>query len=156
MNDRQRIELLFFPLAFKSILESGGRQDDGYRACIQALDAAAAEILRPEDMKRRAQIMRRAFRMHDMAFDPDRKGGVRVEKIALETYELLQAVLEAGALELVEGTPLAVAVGAIVDAFADQFGEPALVKSAKKQAAKALAKLHREGLFEGVKMAEAA
>lgn len=152
LNDRQSVESLFFTLAFKSALESAGRRDDGYDACIRALDAAAAEVLKPHDMSKRAKLVRRVLRLHDAVFEPTRKGGVRVDKIALEAYYMLQPVLEAGYLELVEGSPLAVAIGAILDAFADAFAEDRLDASARKQAAKAMAKLQADGMFVGVTM----
>jgi hypothetical protein len=152
MNDRQRVEALFFPMLFKSILESGGKRDEGFQQCVTAIDAASAEILRPLDLKRRASIMRRTYRTHDGAMQPDREGGVTVEKTTLVGYHLLQAVLASGFLELEEGAPLAAAISAIVNAFADSFNEHRLDASARKQAAKMLRQLQDGGFFEGVEM----
>jgi hypothetical protein len=150
MNDRQRVEALFFPLVMKSILESAGQRDAGYDACIRALDAAAATILRREDQKRRASLMRRVMRLHDTATDPNRKDGVSVLKIGMTIYYVLQAVLGSGYLELEEGSDLARAISAIIENFDDAFGEKKLDASAHKQARKMLATLHREGYFQGV------
>jgi hypothetical protein len=156
INDRQRTEALFFPLVFKSILESAGRRDAGYDLCIKALDAAAAEILRREDLPKRAQIMRRVLRLHDTATEVNRKGGVSVLKTGMVTYYVLQAVLRDGFLELVEGSDLAVAISKIIEAFADAFEETRLDASAQKQAARMLGILQREGYFYGVAIERAA
>jgi hypothetical protein len=150
MTDRQRIEQLFFPLVFKSILESAGQRDAGYDACIRALDAAAATILRREDQKRRAALMRRVMRLHDTATEPDRKGGVSILKIGMTIYYVLQAVLRSGYLELEEGSDLARAISAIIENFDDAFGEKKLDASAQKQARRMMEVLNREGYFHGV------
>lgn len=153
LTDARATEALFFPMVFKSILEAGGKRDEGYEACLRAIDAAAAEILRHHDMKRRGALFRRVTRLCDQVFEPGRKGGVRVDKVALEAYYLLQATLETGYLELEEGSALAVAIGAILDAFAEAFAEERLNASARKHASKALEGLQREGYFSGVRMA---
>jgi hypothetical protein len=150
MTDRQRVEALFFILVFKSILESAGQRDAGYDTCIRALDAAAATILRREDQKRRAALMRRVMRLHDAATDPNRKDGVSVLKIGMTIYYVLQAVLGSGYLELEEGSDLARAISAIIENFDDAFGEKKLDASAQKQARKMLETLQREGYFHGV------
>lgn len=156
MNDRQRIEALFFPLLFKSLLESAAKRDDGFYACKSALDAAMIDILKREDDRRKAQLMRRAIRAVDGFAKPERKGGVRADKIALQAYHLLQAVLVNGYLELDDGSMLAIAITAVLDAFADAFNEAKLDASARKHAAKALAELQSAGLFAGVEMRNAA
>lgn len=150
MNDRQRVEALFFPLVFKSILESGATRDENFDACRGYLDAAIAEIIGRLDDRRRAQIMRRTVRLHDAAMGVDRDGGVRVDKAALVAFYALRRVLECGYLELEDGSGLAGAITSIVDAFDDAFSETRLDASARKQAAKMLGHLQREGYFAGV------
>lgn len=152
MNDRQRVEALFFPLLFKSILESGAKRDGDYEACRQALDSAMIEVLARLDDKRKASIMRRLYRTVDGVAQPDRKGGVTVEKTALTGYYLIQTVLESGYLELTDGSLLATAILAIVDAFRESFDEKPLDASARKQAGKMLRDLQERGLFQGVEI----
>lgn len=152
MNDRQRVEALFFPLVFKSVLESGAERDEGFEACRRNLDAAIIEIIGKLDDRRKVQIMRRTVRVLDAAMQVNREGGLRLDKGALQAFYVLRAVLDSGYLELEAGSGLAVAIMAIVDAFEDAFAEARLDASARKQAAKMLAFLQREGFFVGVEM----
>lgn len=150
MNDRQRVELMLFPLLFKSVLETAAKRDAGYEACRQALDTAMIEATNGLLDCKRAAIGRRAVRVHDAITEPDRKGGVRADKIALCGFYLVNTILDSGYLELEEGSPLAVAINAIVEAFGEAFAETALDASAQKHARKMLARLRSYGYFEGV------
>jgi hypothetical protein len=151
VNDRQRVESLFFPMLFKSILESGGRRDEGFEQCRRAIDAASAEILRTLDHKHRASIMRRTYRAHDGAMQPERQGGLSVEKAGMIGFYLLNAILGSGYLELAEDSKVAIAINAVIEALTG-FSESPLDASARKQAAKALQQLQRDGYFAGVTM----
>lgn len=152
LNDRQRVELLLFPLLLKSILESGARRDKYFEKCAQILDGAMIAIIGRLDERRRAQIMRRTVRVHDEITDVARNGGVRVDKIALTVFYVLQTILDAGALELDEGSDLSEAVHAIIHAFSDAFEEARLDASARKHARKMLSQLHSEGYFESARL----
>ena len=149
LNDRQRVELLLFPLLLKSILESGARRDAHYEACGQILDGAMIEIIGRLDERRRVQIMRRTVRVHDDITDVARKGGVRVDKAALTVFYALQKLLDAGALELDEGSDLSEAIHAIIHAFADAFEEARLDASARKHAVRMIERLQALGYFSG-------
>lgn len=148
LNDRQRVELLLFPLLLKSILESGARRDAHYETCAQILDGAMIEIIGRLDDQRRKQIMRRTVRVHDDITDVTRKGGARVDKVALTVFYAMQKLLDAGALELDEGSDLSEAIHAIIHAFADAFEEARLDASARKHAAKMIERLQALGYFQ--------
>jgi hypothetical protein len=150
MTDRQRVEALFFPLLFKSIIKSSSETTDGNAKAVEYLDEGMQEVLRIADDRKRAAIWRRVLRVHDAVLDPDRKGGIKLEKAGLIGFYLLQAVLSAGYLELEEGSRVAVAIGAVIEALGAAFLESRLDASAKKQARKMLEQLRGQGYFDGV------
>jgi hypothetical protein len=152
VNDRQRVEALFFPLLFKSVVTSSGEATEGNAQCVAYLDEAMREVMRDLDDRRKASIWRRVVRVHDAVMEPGRKGGLGVEKAGMIGFYLLNAVLASGYLELEEGSRVAVAVNAVVEALGDAFSQQALDASARKQAAKMLRQLQDGGFFEGVEM----
>lgn len=151
MNDRQRVEALIFPTFFLQVIRCGVREKDAdYERCKGYLAEALEEALRGCDDKRRAQILRRTARLHDALTEEYRRAGQQVDKIGLTVLYTLQAVLDADYLVLEEGSRLAAAIDAIVQALGEALDEPKLVASARKQAARMLAHMQRLGVFEGV------
>lgn len=157
MNDRQRVERMFFPTMFLNVLESGvneDKRDDEFHRCVRYLVAANEDTLKGLDDKRKDQLRRRVVRLHDNLTESARKAGARVDKTAMVTLYVLQAVLEDGFLVLDEGSPLSAAIIAIQTAIADAFGEPKLDASARKQARQMLSHLQDEGYFDGVEIGQ--
>ncbi|MCX7898506.1 MAG: hypothetical protein N2444_00185 [Methylocystis sp.] len=150
MTDRQRVEALFFPVIFRSIIKSSEVQTDGNAKCLAYIEEGIREVLDRVDDRKKAALWRRVIRAHDAALDPEREGGVTIEKAGMIGFYMLSAILEDGYLELEAGSKMAVAIEAILEALAPGFSEARLDASARKQAAKTLRLLQREGYFEGV------
>lgn len=156
MTDRQCVEAMFFLILFKSIVTSSEVETEGNAKCVAYLDAALWDVLRRHDERKRQALYRRAERVHNAAMDPDRKGGLRLDKAGMIGVYLLQSVLRCGYLELEEGSQVAVAIGAIMEEIASSFEEQRLDASARKAAAKMLAALQADGYFLGVEFEVAA
>lgn len=158
LTDSRRVELLIFPTVFLNVLECGvaDKEAEDYKRCGQCLVDANREILAGLDQRRYDAIQRRVIRLHDALTAPYRVNGARVDKTAMTFLYALQSVLDADYLVLHEGSQLARAINAIIEAIQDAFGEPRLEASARKQAAKVIEHMQRLGLFNGIKMEKAA
>lgn len=153
MNDRQRVEAALFPSWFINILSCGvspDERDDDYYRCQRILATAVSEALRGCDEQKSNQILRRVSRVHNAVTDDYRRNDVSVIKIGLIALYALEAVLSADYLELTEGSPLALAIDAIIEALSASFAEPRLDASARKHAGKVLSHLKSLGYFESV------
>lgn len=157
MNDRQRVEAIFFPIFFQQVLRCGvnDKGSDDYRSCFLQLQQAIDIVLRGCDEKRYANLMRRAIRAHNEVTEVYRKSNIRVEKMGLIALYALQMVLDADYLVLEEGSDLAEAINAIMRGLADAFKEEKLDASAQKQAGRMLTHLQELGYFDGVRRAAA-
>lgn len=153
MNDRQRVEAIFFPVFFQQVLRCGvnDKGSDDYRACMLQLQQAIDAALVGCDEKRVGNLMRRVIRVHNDVTEPYRRENVRVEKMGLMALYCLQMVLDADYLVLEEGSDLAEAINAIMRGLADAFKEEKLDASAQKQAGRMLSHLQQLGYFDGVR-----
>ena len=153
LTDRRRTEILLFPVWLLNVVECGvspDKRDDDFYRCKRILAEAVAEALRGCCDTKANSLLRRVYRLHNALTEDYRRNGAHVDKIGLIALYTLQAVLEDGYLELVEGTPLSAAIHAIIEALSDAFAEARLDASAKKHAAKVIAHLQRDGYFSGV------
>lgn len=155
LTDLRRVEIALFPAWLVNILDCGvspERRDEDFEKCRGILVAARDEALRGCDDRKQNQILRRVSRVHNALTAEYRRSQARVDKVALICLYALQAVLDADYLELVDGSPLSDAIGAVIEGLDGAFAEARLDASARKQAVKLLAQLQREGYFSGVQI----
>lgn len=152
LTDRQRVEILLFPLFFANILECGVKdKDEEYDRCQLYLDEAILEALKGCDDKRVASLKRRAARAHNAITADYIKNKAHVDKIGLVAIYTLQAILDADYLVLDEGSKLSAAIEAIIAALSHAFAEARLDASARKHAGKMLSQLQAMDYFPGVR-----
>lgn len=154
-SDRQVTEDLIPVRFFGSILWHGLPSHEEREAIVlfglvrRAEEEATADL----DEKRKQKLIRRSWRVNDAILKPFMDAEAHVAKFGLITYYVLRRLVDAGRLEIVDGTPLDVIQTALLNEDGTLFEFANIKKiddSAQKAARKVFAALQSEGLFPGM------
>jgi hypothetical protein len=152
LSDRHRVELLLLPMIAQSVVKAGATHP-GDPTVIQAVNhfaAAIQEVVAGVDDKKRYSLLRRASRLHNAAAQPHVEAKVRVDKVGLMLFYLLNWSVECGYLVLHDGTPMAKGLDLLLPALEHAANISKLDASAQKAAVKLLTTLQADGFFQGV------
>jgi len=153
-NDRQRVELIFLPMAMIDVIQNGEFDPETVEAKrAQSLFwLSVRTVLMDVERKRQAKLLRRAKRTHEAVLSAYQQEDASVAKVGLLVFYIVQAAAECDYLVLGPGSPFDEGMTLMVDALTEASEVEALNNSARKAARKALAKLHTLDLFLGVEI----
>lgn len=153
-SDRQVTEDLIPVRFFGSILWYGLASHDEPNAVVLLglVRRAEAEATDGLDEKRKQKLIRRSWRINDAILKPFMEAEAHVAKFGLITYYVLRRLVDAGRLEIVDGTSLDLIQTALLNEEGTLFEFANIKKiddSAQKAARKVFGALQAEGLFPG-------
>lgn len=142
MNDRQRVELALLPALIFKVLRGSEREgpeydeydETLYNRAVNAMQKAALEPLEgltPKDMQK---IGRRVNRAANELYDS--LVGQTVAKNLMAVYYMLEAMLQAGEIELYDDSNFAKGMLIVMDSLQTWFAKEKLDKSAQRKAVK--------------------
>lgn len=149
LSDRQRRELAIIPrIIWAVIVQDSAVQADDARDIERLRSAMSHVCMEPLDGldETRSRRIANQIERATEAVVGDLEGQPNAKVIAI-CWHVLAHLIEHGALEIHEGTPMAEAAEILEPAFAHIYAEPVMARSIDKQARRLLDKLHREGLW---------
>lgn len=155
VSDRQLTESLIPVRFFGSILWHGlpNHSDDDAVVLLGLVRRAEEQATEGLDEKRKQKVIRRSWRINDTILKPFMEAKAHVAKFGLIAYYVLRRLVDAGRLEIVDGSALDVIQTALLNENGTLYEFANIEKideSAQKQARRVFALLQAEGLFQGV------
>ena len=152
-SDRDITQDLMPVRLFSSVIGYGAdREDDGIKQLISTFRQAESDIVGGLPEKKKHSIIRRSWRIHDDLIKPYHDAQIAVAKFGLIVFYVLDKLREQRLFHLVDGSPLDVAISAILheDGTIVQFANIKKIdESAQKQARRMLAQLQDNDLYLG-------
>lgn len=154
-SDRHITEELVPVRLFGSILWYGlpNHTDNENIILLSWVRQAEAAVIAGLDQKRATKVIRRSWRVNDAVIKPYKEAEAHVAKFGLVAYYVLRRLIDAGAITIVDDTPLDWIQAALLsdDGTLVEFANIERVDaSAQKAARKMLATIQGEGLFPEV------
>lgn len=153
LSEARRLELMVLPRLMHRILEpdiNGGTSAPAHPMVARVKRLFADAMLEPvaglpvADAEKLLERMNRwQMKIFREAFDPKTR---RIKQAAV-IWHAIRLMLDAGTLELVEGSAMADGLMEMLPLFEDVLDDPIQDKSAQKQGRKFLDYLHKQGLF---------
>ncbi|VTZ27853.1 conserved hypothetical protein [Methylocella tundrae] len=154
LTDKARVELALPALVMFDVM-TAGVDDPASPEAREAIDLFAqaaeepfADLLPPK----RRSLERRAERLFEDVMRQHRQEGALVAKAGLVWFYALQRIVAQDYLVLHEGSAMARGMDLIMPALQPAANEPALNRSAEKQAVRLLKRLNWLGYYEGVSL----
>ena len=150
LSDRQRREIGIIPrIIWAVVVQPSALQSDDaaeIERLRNAIDKVCMEPLQGLEPKRAAKIANQIDRLACDVVETDLEGQPNAKVVAI-CWHVLAHLVETGALEIHEGTPMAEAAEILEPAFAHIYASTYQSRSIDKQARRLLDKLQREGLW---------
>lgn len=154
-SDRKITEDLMPVRLFGSVIFHGidNPESEDAKALFGLIRSAEAEVVADLPEPKKQQILRRSFRISDALRKPFHEAGAAVSKFGLVVYYVFRHLVDAGAFQVRDGSPLDQVTEALLAEDGTLVEVASISKidaSAQKQAKRMFSSLQSEGLYRGV------
>jgi len=150
LSDRQRRELAILPRIIWAVISQESAlqadNDDDATRLRELITETCQEPLQGLHGRDRIKVANQIDRLAREIVATDLEGAPNAKVVAV-CWHVLAHLVESGALEIHEDTPMAEAAAILEPAFAHIYAEPAVARSIDKQARRLLDRLHSQSLW---------